>query len=47
MEDHKIDLLNNRIETVYQTHKKCTTKWSRNYWMNVLQALIRKAQLDK
>jgi hypothetical protein len=46
MEDHKIDLLNNRIETVYQTHKKCTTKWSRNYWMNVLQALIRKAKLE-
>ena len=44
MEDYKINLLNNRIEAVYQTQKRCTTEWSKTYWKNVLQALIRKAQ---
>jgi len=46
MEDYKINLLNNRIEVVYQLQKRCTTEWSRNYWMNVLQSLIRKAKLE-
>ena len=46
MEDYKINLLNNRIEAVYKTNKQCTTEWSKNYWMNVLQSLIRKAKLE-
>ena len=45
MEDHKINLLNNRIEAVYQLQKRCTTKWSKNYWMNVLTALKKKELL--
>ena len=47
MNENKVELMEDRIAAAYIAHKQSTSEWSKNYWNNVLQALLRRARRNE